>query len=183
MIIGIVGPICSGKDVVAEMLVSKGFTRLSLADELREEGVRRSIEITRTNLQDLGDELRNAEGLACLAKRVRKHIIETEDYVITGFRNPAEVEELMNLEDFHLIMLGAPLEQRFTRARQRARERESVDFDDFKKIDERDLGINQPEHGQQNMACFKLAEKGIMNTGSVEELRGKVDRLLEELRG
>jgi len=58
MIIGLTGTMASGKDAVADILKKKGFICLSLSDEVREEAKNRQIELTRENLQILGDEKR-----------------------------------------------------------------------------------------------------------------------------
>ena len=178
MIVSVVGPICAGKDELASILVEKGFVRFSLADELREELDKRGIEKTRLNMQDVGDELRMEEGIDFLAKRVLNKL--EGDCVITGFRNPAEVM-LLKDSGSKVLMVDAPFDLRFERAVERNREGEPLELEAFKKMEERDLGIDQPEHGQQNAKCFELADYRIENSGTFDELREKIDKFLEDL--
>mgnify|MGYP001572645324 FL=1 len=186
MIIGVVGPIAAGKDEVAAILQEQGFTRLSLADELRAELTEREIELTRTNLQDMGDELRGTHGVDFLAQRVIRQIHSGNNYVITGFRNPAELQALRSLPDFTILAVDATLDDRFKRLLLRGRERDPKTIDEFKIVSDRDLGIGQPLHGQQNGACIELADTRIVNEGTLDDLRKKVDEMggnLSTLRG
>ncbi len=182
MIIGVVGPICAGKDELADVLVNEhGFHRFSLADELREILNERRIEVTRVNMQDIGDELRETEGLDFLAKRILQKL-NSGDSVIIGFRNPGEMRALLDLPGFRILMVDAPLEMRFNRALARQRESEARTLEEFKVTESRDLGVNQPSHGQQNAALFEMARHKILNEGNLEDLKGKVSDLLKEIR-
>ena len=107
MIIGITGPICAGKDEAGKILAKRGFERLSLVEEIREELRRRGTEITRKNLQDLGDALRHSEGVDALARRVMKKIIPGRHYTIESIRNPGEVQALRALYYFILFFFSS----------------------------------------------------------------------------
>ncbi len=54
IVIGLVGPIASGKGTISEYLKSQGFVYFSLSDVVREETVARGLEMSRKNLQDVG---------------------------------------------------------------------------------------------------------------------------------
>ena len=181
MIIGVTGPICSGIDSFGKILQEKGFKWISYSDILKEEAKKRKMDITRTNLQDLGDELRKKEGHGVLSKRIIEKMIAGEDYVVGNIRNPGEVEELRKLGDFVLVKLDAAQEIRFGRLMARGREGDPKNFADFMKIESRDLGISQKPHGQQHNAVFEMAEKVISNEGSEERLSREVDKMLWEL--
>lgn len=62
MIIGLTGTLRAGKGVVSDFLKQKGFVYLSLPDELREMAKERKIELTRENLQNLGNQMREENG-------------------------------------------------------------------------------------------------------------------------
>ena len=74
MIIGLTGSLAAGKGVVSDFLKKKGFVYLSLSDELRQTAKERKIELTRVNLQNLGNALREERGPAVLAQIVRDRI-------------------------------------------------------------------------------------------------------------
>ena len=80
---------------------NKGFVYLSLSDELREVAKERKIEITRLNLQNLGNELRENMGKEVLAKLVVNKIKNQQyiNVVIDGIRNPSEIDHLKNNRD------------------------------------------------------------------------------------
>ena len=182
MIIGVTGPICAGIDNFMNFFVEKGFTHFSYSDILRGELRRRGEEITRKNLQDIGDELREKYGKGILSKRMIEKMEPGKNYVVGNIRNPGEVEEFRKLGDFILLLIDSPFDVRFKRAVKRNRENEPLDLEGFKKMEERDLGIKQEEYGQQHGAVFKMADKTIVNDGSLEELREKVEELLGELK-
>jgi len=68
MIIGLTGSLAAGKEVVSEFLMGKGFAYVSLSGELRELAKSYNIEITRENLQNLGNKLREENGSTFLAQ-------------------------------------------------------------------------------------------------------------------
>ena len=115
MIIGLTGSLAAGKGIVSDFLKNKGFVYLSLSDELREVAKERKIEITRLNLQNLGNELRENMGKEVLAKLVVNKIKNQQyiNVVIDGIRNPSEIDHLKNnLKNFYLISVDAPREER-----------------------------------------------------------------------
>lgn len=181
MIIGVTGTICAGIDSFGRILEEKGFKWFSYSDVIKEEAMKRGVFPTRELLQDLGDELRKNEGLGVLSKRILEKMEPSKNYVIGNIRNPGEVEELKKRKDFVLVMLDAPVELRFERLLGRARPGDPSSFEEFKKVEQRDFGIEQEDHGQQHFAVFKMAEKIIMNDSTENELRKKVEKLLEEL--
>jgi dCMP deaminase len=184
MIIGLTGSISSGKGAVAEFLKSKDMIYLSLSDEVREEAKNRKIEITRENLQNLGNAMREKEGNGVLAKRVIKKI-KSQKYsnvIIDGIRNPDEITELKKLSKFFLVAVDAPQEIRFKRLVSRNRESDPKTWQDFIKIDNRDLGINEKSSGQQVGKCIQMADVKIINNKTVEDLNNDVAMLLKELQ-
>lgn len=175
MIIGLTGPICAGKDEVGRLLEEKGFIRLSLVEELREEARKRGIELTRKNLQDLGDLLRQQEGMDVLARKVMSKIVPGKRYTIESIRNPGEVTALKELEGFMLCCITASDFTRFTRMVQRGREQDPQTFEEFLAIEARDRGIGQATYGQQNEACWALADYVLENETTLDDLSKKVD--------
>ncbi|GAF71035.1 unnamed protein product, partial [marine sediment metagenome] len=124
MIIGLTGTLGAGKGIIAKFLKKQGFVYLSLSDELREIVKEKKIELTRRNLQDLGNQLREEQGVGVLAKLVREKI-ENQEYIqaiVDGIRNPAEIIELRKIKDFFLVSVDAPIEIRFKRIAERDRE-------------------------------------------------------------
>jgi len=183
MLIGVTGPIGSGTDTFGAMLVKNGFERVSMSDYLREKMKSVGIEINRENMQDFGDKLRKEEGAGILARKLLAKILVSgkKNYVLESVRNPGEVKELKRLDNFVLVLVDAPVEVRFERVMKRARDSdEPQTLEEFKKWEERDFGVGQPEYGQQQQAVFKMADKKIINDGSLENLKIKIGELLRE---
>jgi len=183
MIIGLTGTISSGKGAVADFLKNKDYVYLSLSDEVREEARNRKIEVTRENLQNLGNELREKYGKGVLAARVIKKIASQRytNAIVDGIRNPEEVKELRKLPRFFLIAVDAPRELRFKRIVSRNRESDPKTFEEFLKVDKRDLGENERESGQQVAKCMEMADFKVVNDKDISQLNEKSDSLLKDI--
>lgn len=183
MIIGVVGPFCSGKDSIGEILAEKGFEVISTPGFLRKEMKEKGIELTRKNLQEYVRGMRKEVGLAYPSNKLVSEIKEGKNYVIQGLRNDEEGKELKKLKDFYLITIDAPERIRFERMKQRSREKDPVTYEEFKKIEDMELyGKGPGGYGFNIKACMEMADETITNDGSLEELREKVEGLLVELK-
>src|SRR3990167_1806923 len=93
-VIGLVGPIASGKGTVIDFLKEKGFKAYSTSDVLKEEIAARGLEITRATCNAVSNDLRENLGADILAARTAE-VIEQDNreyVVIDAIRNPAEIE-------------------------------------------------------------------------------------------
>ncbi len=181
MIIGITGSLAAGKGVVSKILKKRGFVYISLSNEIRQIAKNKGIELTRKNLQDLGNHLRETEGANYLAKIAVKKINEKEytKVIIEGIRNPAEINELKKIKNFLLISIDAPKELRFKRIYERNRENDPKTFEEFLKVDDRDKGLGEKETGQEVAKCMSMADFILINDSSLEEIEDKIKNLLK----
>ena len=126
IIIGITGLTGSGKNIVADFLVNKGFKYSSLSDRIREECARKGLETNRDNLINAGNELREEYGFNVLARRSIEALknSSSDKYVIVSFRHPDEVDCLKE-NGLVLIAVTAPIEVRYERNMRRG-DRKSV---------------------------------------------------------
>ncbi len=185
MIIGLTGSLSAGKGLVSDFLKQKGFVYLSLSNELREILKENKITLTRENLQNFGNKLREEKGSGVLAKIVVEKI-KNQKYVnaiVDGIRNPAEVIILRQLKNFFLISVDAPQEIRFKRMVSRNRESDPVTWEDFLKVDARDKGLGESETGQGVGKCMELADFTLINDSSLEKVQEKVENLYKEIKG
>lgn len=182
MIIGLTGPICAGKDESVNILVKMGFERFSLSDEIRAMMRKEGIELTRQTIQEYGDMLRRKEGTGIWARKVIAKLHPGKNYVVNSIRHPGEVEEFRNINGFHLIKIDAPTRLRFARMVKRGREQDPKTFEQFQMLELKDLGVGQPDYGQQHAQCFALADETIVNEGTIEKLREKLTDLVEQLK-
>ena len=180
MIIGLTGENCAGKSTVAEYLMKKGFYYFSLSDVIREELKSEGKGVTRENLIDKGNALREKFGPGILGKKAAQKVQKDKNYCIDSIRNPAEVEELKNLGRFFLFYVTAPEDVRFGRVKARRREEDPQTFDAFMEIEK--LEMENAEKTKQNLkATFAMAQKTVVNDGSLTDLYEKIDLALAEL--
>lgn len=180
MIIGLTGRIASGKEAVSRFFIEKGFKHFFVSKELREELEKRGMEISRKNLQDLGDELRAKEGNGFLAKRMLEKL-DSGNFVIDGIRNPGEVDEFRKEKNFVLIAIDAPQKIRYERSISRSKTSDAKTWEEFLKMDERDLG-EEIESGQQVGKCMAMADFKIYNDSDLDALNIKIKEIFEKIK-
>lgn len=182
MIIGITGPIASGKSVLVEMLIEKGFIYHKLSEEVREEAKKLGVPIERKALQDLGNTMREKFGNGFWAEKVIKKMEPGKNYVVDGIRNPGEVEAFKKMGNFVMIGVNAPIEKRFQWILARNKDSDPKTLDEIRAMDARDRGVGEAVHGQQSEKCYELADAYIINDGTFEDLARKMGDLLEEIK-
>jgi len=181
MLIGITGRIAAGKGEIAEYLKKKGFEYYTVSQVVREEAKNRGIEITRSNLQDLGNQIRREEGAGAWIKRLINKMDLKKNYIIDGIRNPGEIAELRKTKDFHLISVDAFENIRFERVVSRAKPSDPKDLKGFLEMDARDLAEVDPL-GQQVGKCMEMADFRLINNSSLEDFHEKIDEVYNKIK-
>ena len=185
MIIGLTGRNAAGKGETTNYLKAKGFVYHSLSDVIREEATKRNLEHSRDNLIKLGNDLRKKFGPNYLAKqinsKIKQKLIKNKNlsFVIDSIRSPYEAKELMKNKEFALVGIDAPIELRFRRLLERNRVGDAKTLEEFKQQEQREN--LKSDTNQQLDATFGMADRVILNDGSLEELHRKIDKLLREL--
>ena len=130
-------------------------------------------------LQDVGDKLRREYGDEVLAQRIIKAINEQkkDKIVIEGIRNPAEIEFLKKNQNFILIGVKANRELRFKRVLSRGKEWDPKIYEDFLKVDRRDLGVGQQKSGQQVGKCLSYCDYILTNNKDIKDFEKKIKEL------
>ena len=184
IVIGLVGSLCSGKGTVADHLKYLGFSYEILSDRVREEARARGLEITRTILQDIGNELRETFGGQILVERTLPLIIDKRsNLVIDSIRNPDEIDYLRDVLGATIIGIDAPREIRLQWYLARAKERgeDGTTSEDFYRHDNRDWGIGEQSCGQQVKKCLEMADSILFNMGTKNYLYDECDSILKEM--
>ena len=181
MFLGFTGPNAAGKGEAIKYLVdNKKFTAFSLSDIIRQEAKKRSLEPVRDNLISIGNELREKDGPAVLAKMTSSKIKNMPQAVVDSIRNPFEVEELRKtLKNFVMIGINADPKVRFERAVKRARPGDPLTLEEFKKKEEKENSSDP--NAQQLNKCFEMAGIKIDNSGTEAELFKQLDKILADL--
>ncbi len=178
MIIGLTGTKASGKGILAEILREEGFVYSSTSDRVREEAILRGIEnYTIKDLQNIGNELREKFGCDILVKRTLEKLKDSKNLVIDGIRNPGEIEALKK-QNAKIVAVDAPEKQRFERLIKRARHSDPKTWEEFIAMEKRDSGIGESNTGQQTSKCIEMADYRIINEGTLEELKTKIEYFL-----
>jgi dephospho-CoA kinase len=175
-IIGLCGQPASGKDTVADFLVFKGFTHISLGDILREEMRKQGIPVDRAHMSVFAADAKKSRGMACLAELAVGKV--SDHAVISGIRGTAEVELFRRRfgANFILLAVDAPLETRFARARKRNRPGDNISFEEFRRIEDHERSA--VSGAQEVDKVIALADLTVDNSGSMEELVAKLEHLL-----
>lgn len=179
MIIGLTGKNGSGKGEIAKYLQVRGFHYFSLSDVLREEAAKSSLPVTRDVLVELGNRLRNERGPGALAEKIFSRLDPEKHYVVDSIRHPSEIQVFRRRKDFTLVSVRAPELLRFERMKQRARENDPLNIDDFRKLESKEAQSQQGADQQLDQA-IALADVFIDNGGSLQMLHDMLKNLLLE---
>ncbi len=173
-LIGLTGTNGSGKGEAALFFTKNGYDYLSLSDVIREELQKKKEKITRNNLIRMGNRMRKQSTPDILARLVTKKI--TRKTVIDSIRNPKEIEFFQKQGNFRLLAIDAPAEIRFERVKKRGREESASSLKEFLAKEAKEMGTE--EKSQQLRTCMDMADKTIINDGTLEELEKKLEEFL-----
>jgi dephospho-CoA kinase len=170
VIIAVSGRMSAGETTVCEVLETKGFNRLSLSDILREKLRDRGKEITRANLQYLGDKLRNENGMDVLA-RLALEKTDGGDWALDSIYTVEEGKYLRG-NGAYLLYVTAPVEIRYKRALGRGEKYSNMQ--EFIEVDKEDS--SRGIHKMSGEADFVVS-----NDGTIEELSENLDKIVETI--
>ncbi|MBN2096527.1 dephospho-CoA kinase [Candidatus Peregrinibacteria bacterium] len=183
MIIGLTGPMASGKTTVVDALKKQGFKLVTLSDIVREECRNLGMEEKRENLMNAGQMLRQKNGPGVLAERALEKIQASpgDKWVVDGIRNPAEVEALRKHPDFILIANTAPEDLIVERIFSRKRADDTLDKEAIRQKLRREMGEGEPPDGQQVGKCVKMADHVFENTMPFDEVESAFKELYDKI--
>jgi len=179
IIFGVTGKYASGKDSFADYLVSREkFVHISLSDFLREDLKRMKKQVTRENLQWIGNDLREKLGGTILAERALARIEPNKNYIITSIGRVDEIETLKRHKDFVMVFVDASSETRFNRMKSRNRENDPKSLKAFLEMEKlENKGGNAQYREIDN--CRKKSKIIITNNSSLESFYSKINKLLK----
>lgn len=195
LMLGVTGSFGSGCTTLAEALAGFGYKRVSLSAAVRDHFAELHSQTlpsgelsspTKSQLQDIGNELRRKEGPDVLARRAvstADALPEDSLVVFDGIRNAAEVDYLRHtFPNFVLFSVWSPQTLRWERVREEYRGNQAQFIEDDKRDGNEDLDC-----GQQVQLCVDKADIVIRNDGSnvpapVVHLKRKVEQYINLLR-
>ena len=175
MIIGLTGSMGCGKGEVVKILEKEGYKYVTLSMMVREEARKRGIPEEREKLMEVGNSMRKEGGAGILAKRALETVKNSghDKWVVDGIRNPAEIDELKNGENVHIVGIKTDLELLVERIISRNRESDAKTREDIVRKVNREWGEGEPADGQQVGKCMEKVDMLIDNNGTLEDLNQK----------
>lgn len=174
MIIGITGPIGSGKGVVTEYFVKKGFIHYSAREFLKKEAKRRMLTPDRDTLIQIGQELRVQYHPGYIIEQLYEDAkTHGKPAIIESIRSTAEIELLRKKGPFILIAITADQHIRYERILKRKLETDKISFGEFRRQEAKEAENTDP-YKQNINACVKAADIILENNSSLEELYKKI---------
>jgi dephospho-CoA kinase len=180
IIIGLVGPIASGKDVSKKYIEEHyGASSYKFSTVLRDILNRLYLPINREHMQNLSLDLRNRFGSDILAKVITADAKNDkgEVVIIDGVRRMDDIVHLSNLPEFKLISIEADINIRYERMKLR-NENEGDAAKTFAEF-ENDC---QKEAEQEIPVVVSHAAYRLDNNGSLEELHAQIDKIIAEIK-
>ena len=176
-ILGLIGPIGSGKDSAAKYVGEKlGIPFFQISDALKDIMRERGVTITRETLTVCGTKYAEEFGEDYLAKVILGKI-EGAKGVISGMRQVAQIKYLRENSDFYLVAIGTDAKIRFARSKARGKAGDAGTLELFVK---NEILENSGGNIQRVFECIKMADTMIINNSSLEDLYKKIDNLLIE---
>ncbi|MFA4995561.1 MAG: AAA family ATPase [Patescibacteria group bacterium] len=179
MIIGLTGTFGAGKDAVSEYLAEKGFEHISTSDILREVAKERSLGLDRETVRMLSNNLKKEFDSAILAKMAVEQKSK-KNLVISALRDIGEIDYLKTIDNFKLIFVDAPIEIRYERLIKRSRDdqEKKLTLEELKEKEQLEMS---GKSSQRIDLCKEKADYIIDNSGTIEGLNKKIDKILENI--
>ena len=181
--IGLTGRMASGKGEAGRILGRSGFKYISLSDIVRREAAKAGPEISRSQMQDIGNRLRAEGGAGVLGRMIRELVTAAGEarWVIDGIRNPAEVRELRKIGDFFLLGIDCDVPIILARMKKRGRATDAAAVEELRAGLEREWGSGEPEGGQQVGPTMAIADFTVNNNGTLAELESRLGEVLKKI--
>ena len=177
-ILGLVGPIASGKDTVKKYLEKK-YSALGcrFSSILRDVLERINLPNSRENMQGLSTILRQRFGEDILAKAFAADTIKLKSniVVVDGVRRMADIRFLKKVQGFVLVAVNANPEIRFERLVKRGE-----NAGDAKKTYNQFLKDHQYETELAVPVLMKKAKYKLNNNGPLTDLHKQIDKLIAQ---
>jgi dephospho-CoA kinase len=177
-IIGVIGTIGSGKDVVAEYISEKlKIPHYQISSPIKEIALSRGYTIDRPTLIRLGTELAKEKGEDYLAVFLLNKIETTG--IISGMRQLKQIDYLKNNSNLTLLSVDSHPKVRFDRAKSRGKLGEAITLEEFIQLEKEE---NSAPNVQRLFECMAHADYKIDNDSTLEDLYQQVDTILSKIK-
>ncbi len=175
-IIGITGPLGSGKTTASKILQEKGYTNFTFSDVIKEKAKKMGKATDdRKILQDIGDSLRKKYGNDILARHTFKRVKASniEFVIIDGIRNIGELTYIKE-KGGYIIGIYGDIDVRFRRISKRGQFYYGKTKEEFDRDERRDWGQGQKSYGQHAQECLDASDIVIENNGTRAAFKHKL---------
>jgi dephospho-CoA kinase len=177
LVIGLAGMPGSGKSLVVETARELGYAIVVMGDVIRQETLKRGLELTPQNVGKVMLQLREEGGNYVIAQKCIPKIEEqtSKKVLVDGLRSLYEADTFKaHFAKFTLVAVHASPENRFNRLFCRGRSDDPHDWEVFHERDMRELSV-----GLGNVIA--MAEQMIVNDNSVEQVKAKAKETLQRI--
>lgn len=187
MILIVVGLPGSGKSTIAEMLREEKFDVIEYGDIWRELLKKAKIPLNDPKAtREFTARLREKYGKDIYSKYAVKKIRKSMKHIVLmGLRSTYELDYIKKKVDkVDIIAVRSPFEARFNRLKRRAKPEDPKTIDDFKWLETREKRGFLPDKKEEKhgvLVIMKQADYVIDNSGTKEELKLKLDRVLSKI--
>lgn len=183
MIIGLTGPMGSGKTTVLNVLEKQGYKYVTLSDMVREEAHNLGMKEERENLMNIGQSLRAKYGPGVLALRAMEKVKSAggDKWVIDGIRNPTEIDELRKESDVVILANTVPEDIIIERIKSRKRSDDTFDELSIRRKLRREQGEGEPPDGQHVKKCVEMADYVFENIMPFEDVEKEFTKLYNKI--
>ena len=174
LVIGLAGMPGSGKSLVVDAARELGYDVVVMGDVVRQETLKRGLELTPQNVGKVMLELRQEGGNYVIAQKCIPKIEEQTrpKVLIDGLRSLFEADIFKeHFAKFSLVAVHASPETRFNRLSKRHRSDDPMEWKVFNERDMRELGV-----GLGNVIA--TAQELIVNDNSIKHVKAKVKESL-----
>ncbi len=183
MLIGIVGTHGAGKGAVVTILKEHGFVHCSarelFIEALQKEGIENP---DRNAISAMANKLRAEHGVAYVVEEyAERHNPIAEDVIIESIYTMGEVAAIRK-HGGYILSVDADPEIRYERINHRMSETDRVTKEEFVRMQEQEARSEDPTK-QNSRTVMEHADLFIENNGTMEELKVRIDHLLEKVRG
>jgi len=189
-VVGITGSIGAGKKLVKEALMKKyNAYYASLSSLIMEEAIKkRGLPVNKQTKAAFAAEMRERYGDEVLAKVAWNFLNKDREIIIVDdIKHPGEIDFLKKASsgNFTLIAVDAPAEFRWrhiedAHKRGAASLKDPKTMEEFLQLDAAEL-MSGGEHGLHVRQCIAMADHVIVNDGTIEDFKRKIDEVVDKI--
>jgi dephospho-CoA kinase len=181
MIIGVTGTNGAGKGTVVDYLVRKGFAHYSVREFLVEEIKRRGMDIDRSAMREVANDLRATKEPEFIVKTLYERAAEKGGNAVIESIRAMKEAEFLKARGAYLFAVDADRKMRYERVVLRGSETDKLDFDTWMMQEEREWN-NTAAYDMNVPGVMAMADVALTNDGTVEELQVQIDTALATLK-